>query len=474
MSGRLEESLGRLDRLLSQLQDLQHGLAERYVQTAALPPTGLSLIINPAPVFIGDSLTATGRLSAGGRPLAGRRLSLVLDNQPAAAAATAIDGSYAVRITIPPEYTDTMSLSAIYEPSGDDTGRYLASQSPPVLLDTRFYQSHLEVSAPETAHPGLTFPISGEVSSTGGPTDRTVSVRLDDTRLAEENVRGHFRLEVTPPAQLPPGEHSLSVSVTPRGRYSGASENLAVNVSRLPIYIDSETTKLVVLPGTVRVSGRVYAGSGPVPDAVVSIQSGGASVTARTARDGSFTASVRTPLDLSLASQRGLTMTVTPAEPWYTSTEAKRPLFIVNPLGMELLIAAMLALWILADMGSLMRRREKTGVPRPQFVEMPAVTPAAAPGPRLTGIKGRIISAYRAGLEAVERLSGISLGPSATLREFLKTAALPTPAAIRQFAELTAIAEITLYSPRRLSEDTAARAEKIAAGIKEELRRGTP
>lgn len=80
----------------------------------------------------------------------------------------------------------------------------------------------------------------------------------------------------------------------------------------------------------------------------------------------------------------------------------------------------------------------------------------------LVGVKGRIISAYLDGLEALGG-NGVTMTPPTTLSEFLE--GLPTDAR-RPFTELTSLAEIALYSTHKLNEDTAAKAERLAAGLK--------
>ena len=472
-NARLEESMEQPRELIEEFNQLYESLAESHkIQAIKLIPTELSLSINPASVFVGDSITASGRLSNNGKPLAGRKLTLTLDDKPIATT-TEIDGSYVTSISIPYKYVATMTITAEYGPPGDDIGIYLASQSPPATINTMFHRTLLEVSAPEIVRPGLSFTISGRVGSTDGNIDRTVKILLDDTHLAGETVPGQFSLEVTPPEQASTGKHSLTVSVAPQGRYSGASETRSINISRLPIHIDTQTPTLVILPQAIRISGEVYYELGPVPDARVSIDFKNSSSTARTSPDGSFTASVRTPLDLPPVEQLELTMTVTPAEPWYATTQVKKRLFTINPLSMELIIVAFIAMWILVDMGSRTRRREETGIPRAEIIELPAITPAPEPKHKLTGIKGRILSAYRDGLEAVEKLTGVGMAPHITLREFLKTVALLPPTATGQFAELTAIAESALYSAHNPRDDMATRAESLASNIKEELRSGT-
>jgi hypothetical protein len=492
---RLEESLERLRELIDRLANLRQSQTERYIQMTGLVPTELSLSITPVSVFVGDSVKASIRLSAEDKPLAGREITLALDNKPIIIT-TANDGSRVTNISIPYKYVNSMTFTATYEPSGDDKAKYLASQSPPVTINTRFYRTLLEVSAPEIVYPGLPFIISGRVNSTDGNIDRTVKILLDDTKLAEETVSGQFNLEVTLPEQFPTGEHDLTVAVSPQKRYSGAAETRSLSVSRLPIYVDTQTPTLVLLPQAVQVSGQAYHEDGPVPDATVTLNLKNSSSTTTTSPDGSFNSSIKLPVlpesaplaanpfyvntpangssfDLSPVCPQEITITIEPVQPWHTSLIIKRRFFTINPLITVLILAVLIALGLFIYKTSQTRVWQEKGVPRAEVIELPAIAPPSEAKPRLTGIKGRILSAYRGGLEAVEKISGIVMAPNITLREFLKMATLLIPTAIRQFAELTTIAERTLYSARSPHKDTATRAEQLATAIKEELRRGT-
>ncbi len=472
---RLEESTERLGQTVDRLHDLQHSQTEIYIQMTALIPTELSLSIMPASVFVGDSLEVSGRLSGDGKPLARKNLAITLDNKKIATnTTTGIDGSYSTSITIPCQHADTMTLTAVYEPSGDDTEKYLASQSPPVTINTMFYSTLLEVSAPEILHPGLPFTISGRVSTTSGNTERNVRVLLDDIQLAEKTVPSQFSLKVISPEQAVTGQHNLTVSVIPQGRYAGTASIRTVHISSLPIHIDAQTPRLIVLPGTIEISGRAYHALGPIQNGKVTINFKDSSSTVRTSPDGTFTVSVKTPLDLSPVERPELTVTATPAETWYATTQVKQRFFIINPFSMELIILALLAMWILVDIGCGIRRRGEADILQPETTELPIINPAPIPKPRLTGIKGRILSAYRSGLETVEKIIGVGMAPNITMREFLKMATLLLPGAIKQFAELTTIAEITLYSARSPREDTAIRAEQLTDNIEGELHSGTP
>ena len=494
---RLEESIKRLADLVDRLNSLNRGLTEQYVQKTRLSPTGLNLSIDPASAYVGDDVTASGRLSKDGIPLAGKRLSLTLDNNTVATAVTGLDGTYVTGITLPYKYVESMTFTAAYEPAGNDADIYLGSKSPPVTITTMFYQTTLEVSSPKTVYRGLPFTLSGAVASNDDNISRNIKVLLNDQQLAEEAASGKFSLEITPPEKAPPGAGNLTVAVSPQGRYSGASEHRGITISVLPIHVDIQTPSMALLPGDVRISGIAYSELGPVTDARVNLNLGDASVTTRTSADGSFAGVIKLHLmpggapiaanpfyvsatpadsffDFSPIGTHEIEITVEPPASWATAASVKRQISTVNPLSTVMIVAIFAALWLVVRRRSHARIPEEKRLPPAETVEIPAITPTPAPGPKPTGIKGRILSAYRSGLAAVERITGVIMAPDSTLREFLTIARMPSPPARERFAELTAITESTLYSVQSPQQETATRAEELATNIKEELHSGTP
>ena len=353
------------------------------------------------------------------------------------------------------------------------------SLNPLMEIRTSFYHpTLLEVSAPETAYPGQPITISGQVSSKDGTTDRTVKVLLDNTRLAEETIQGQFSLQVTPPQQISTGKHSLTVVITPHGYYSGASTSLTINIKRIPIQADIQIPQFVVIPKSIQVSGKIYHNLDPVQDARVSLAFRGSLTTVETTTDGSFIATIEAPLDLSLIGPQELAITIEPVEPWYASLDIKGWIFTINMASMGLMVIAFISLGLLV----YNRVRVRARPPRPQeemvITEVIPQEPPTAVPPKpkkyeFTGIKGRILSAYMGGLEAVEKVTSVPMATHITLREFLNIVSPHLPAAIKPFTELTTIAEIALYSAHRLDEDIAIRAEQLTITIKEELYSGT-
>lgn len=331
----------------------------------------------------------------------------------------------------------------------------------------------LEVSAPETGHPGLPFTVSGRISSTGDNIDRTIKVLLNDIPLAEQATKGQFSLEITPPPPTATGEHGLTVIAVPQGHYAGAEKRLTINISRLPMQADIQTPQLVIMPNTIQISGRVYHQLRPVADAGINLVFKGSSSMTRTDADGSFTVAVKLPLAPSLVGQQDLTISVNPVEPWYAPLEVKRHIFTINPINTGLMM-----LLIVLSLGLIIYKRDRTQPQEETVISPPPMREPAAFIPtrrqaEFTGIKGRILATYTSGLEAVARATGLTMAPHNTLREFLKTIAPRLPNIITPFTELTMMAEIALYSAHSLDEAAASRAAQLAESIEQELYRGT-
>jgi len=349
------------------------------------------------------------------------------------------------------------------------------SDNPQTVINTYFYlPTLLEVSAPDTAYPGLPFTVSGRVTSTGGTADRLVEVLLDSIQLAAETVQGQFSFQVTPPPQVSTGKHSLEVAVTSQGRYSGTSQRLAINISQLPIQTDIQLPRVSFFSNSVQVRGKIYYSLSPLDDAKVQVTLGQASTAARTSNNGTFATAVDVPFDLSLIGPQELTVAVEPAEAWYASLEIKRWILNINAANLSLMLVVFISLGVLIYTmvrAKPSRIRQET-IAKQSIIQEPVTIRLS---PRLkyesTDTRGRVLSAYIDGLRVVEKVTGISMEPHTTLREFLKTSTPRLPGAINPFTELTVMAETALYSSHEPTLTEVVRAEQIAAAIKEELDR---
>lgn len=467
---RLEDSMEQLQQLLNIFSNLRVSLNEQYIEIKGLLPTSLTLSISPASAYIGDSVTASGLLQSDDEPLAGRKLSIMLDEDTILTVTVQEDGSYSGNITVPYEYIDTMNVIAIYEPQGIDADKYLACESPEVTLYTRFYPTRLELSTPTIVYSGIPFNINGEIISEANNAERTIEVTLDNLQIAEATVSGMFSLELSLPEDISPGQRNLTVKVTPQDRYAGVSEQRNITASLMPLKIDLQTPSFIFLPGSIQFSGRVQSEMGPVSDADVNLVFHDISTAARTASDGSFTAALDIPLDFSFLGQRELAIDVKPLQPWAGSISITRQVFFINPVFTSLTLLAVPGLIFI-----LLKRRRKADMkelPQGEVLRVPAFITPRVSDARLTGIKGRIFSAYRAGFLIVEKITGFRMTPDTTLREFLAMVTKLLPRITRQLTELTVMAESALYSNQNPPGETADNAEQITGDIKKELNRG--
>ena len=491
----LQESIYQLRLLVDELSQLRETFGEKNeIQAAKLAPTELSLSITPAVVFVGNSVAVSGRLDSGSGYLADRQLAITLADEPVSFITTGADGSYAASLSVPYRYISNMSLTVAYVPSGEDINTYQSCRSQPVPV--MFHHTGLEVSAPETICLGLPFTINGRISPPEDGDNRLIKVFLDNIQLAEAAALEQFSLEVTPPQELANGEHRLLVEVAPRGRCSGASKSIIINISRLPIQVDLQAPQLVIMPNSFQVSGKVYHELGPVRDAKIALDFGRFSTVAETDHDGSFTVTVQPsqfsvvtaassnffytayntielPLGLSLIGPQELAVDVEIVEPWPASLEITERIFGVNPLNTGLM------LMVLISLGLVMYKRGRVGqlvesiIVQSQAGERSAATLVPEPGPKLSGIRGSIISAYTSGADAIARKTGMAMLPQATLREFLGDVSPLVPSSIASlFRELTTIAEVALYSASKPDGDMATRAKYLTATIEEELHYG--
>lgn len=469
---RLIESTQRLRKLIDEFDQLRQRLTEKYRTMAMeLIPTELSFTITPSPIFVGDSAIARGRLNAGGNLLPQRELAILFNQKLLLVTTTDRDGSYETNIAIPCRYVPNTTLTADYVPTGSDAGTYQGCKSRPVAVN--FYRTLLEVSAPEIAPPGMPITIDGQVDSTNGNIDRTIRIFLDNILLTQETVLGKFNLEVTIPKQTITGAHHLTVEVTPQGRYSGTSKNLSIDVSQLPIQTDIQMPQLVITPKQVQISGRVYHHLDPVQGAIISFSFKDSSSVTRTSADGTFTSSVDTPLKLSLFGPQEITMAIEPVEPWYTMIEVKKQILVINPVDIALMLVAFLSLGLLAHKKRRAGLPEENKISWRQLRGLSAVIPSKKGRQELTDTKSRVLSAYTSGLEAVAKITRITVAPHTTLREFLEAVTPLLSTATNPFAELTAISEVVLYSAYRLDDEIANRAEELVITVKKELRSDT-
>ena len=330
----------------------------------------------------------------------------------------------------------------------------------------------LEVSAPDSVYPGQTITVHCLIDSTDNDLLREVKLSLDDVILYQTPVQHQSSLQAVIPTKVSPGKHTLTVFVEPQDRFAGASATLPIDIFKIPIQVSVQIPKIAILPKSINIDGLISSDRIPLHDTQVEIHLDGNIGTARTTEDGSFSARLESAHDNFPSGLQRIEITAIPAEPWYSPLKVYSSVLIVGPVISGLILALLLLPGIILVYRARSPRRRIWG-DSPTWPAKPeksiVMSSVEHEKPVPADIGGRIISAYMTGLRVIETLTGIPMVYNNTLREFLDKATLRLTRAIPVFHQLTALAEVALYSSHDIDETTASKAEQLAHDIQLEL-----
>ena len=375
------------------------------------------------------------------------------------------NGSYRALVEAPYLYVGKVKVQAVYVPEGSDLEVYEAARSPEETLTLLYLATGVSFKSPLCAYPGVPLTVEGEVRVEGEPSpSREVKVYLARRLVAEavSDAEGRFKVNVTPPLDLPPSVYRLAVYVEPRGIASGAWASRNLKLVRVEGALRLKVPSLVVLPSPVAVEGFFTS---PLPSAggEVRVEVGGAVSVVR-AVNGSFEAHVYLPIASSMTGLYEVKAFYSPDEPWNKEAEASVRVLVVNPLN---LVLASLAAFLVVSAARRSRLR-----PRPFEEAKPLITEALKPRPKprlavFTGRRGEVVKAYREALERVEDRSGVYMEAYHTLREYLREVLGKLGPIGVFFARLTELAERALYAGLEPSEREVSEAEELKRRVVE-------
>ncbi len=475
----LQGMLDRLKDLIDQYYNLLERANQRFedVESENLTPTTVTLRLNASSCFVGETISAAGTLSVNGGTMAGRAVTLLLDDKEVATVTTQADGSYHAAIMIPHKYVSSMSLKTVFSPSGNDRGMYLGSSSSTAKLEVLFYRTALDVSVANIAYPGLSLTVKGNVSSQGGtPLEgRQIQVRLDNIAVSEQvtDEKGTFTAEVPISAGAKLGNHTLSVTVAPKGVYAGATIQRTLTIQKMPTYVELNTPSFVLLPLTLQINGTVQSESNRLKNASVLVEYANTSTTVKTLSDGTFNLTLDMSLSTFFAGNQEIKVTVQPAEPWQAYTQKNMIVYALNSVSIAVMVTAILAIVFIFYNRLTKNSNNKKGMnesAKAVFVaaekkEVANAEPVSALV-KFEDLKGRVLKAYADGLEIVQSASGCIVTSNMTLREFLQISVSKSSKAFALFSELTSMAERTLYSSTPMTQKDAENAEELANKIR--------
>ena len=474
----LQEILGSLTP--AQLNDLLNSLTPEQI-AALLQQTQLTLLIDPTAAFVGDEIAFQGDLTAQGRPLAGREITLLYNNSVLLTAQTGGQGHYSGTFQLPYDYVHTATVQTIFYPAGSDAGTYLAAVSPAVQITVMFYEGQLELQTSTPAYPGKDVTLTGTYNygTAPVPAERTADIYLDSTLLGGYATAPDFSRIFTLDGQLPLGKHMITVSAPADGRYAPVLGSCVLDVTLAMTVLDLNLPKLGFIPGTLTLNGRAYSAAGPLNNAAVTFTLNNKTVQVNTAADGTFTAKIGMGMELSLLGSQGLTAQVRPQEPWNAPLDTDKSIFIINYVTIFIIFAVLVFLAVY-----LPRRFKKLfGVTPARKPAAPVVVPAPAPVYRINEDAGLqaadakdkqeekanpILYWYRVALRFVQNLTKTIIKPQQTLREYARDTGKVLGPAAKYFAELTLIFEKHLYGRRQKAAETEIeRSKRLAENLKE-------
>lgn len=481
-ASKVRDSYDTLQSMLRRLQELidwYHQLLARTKQRAEtqLDATTLTLRLNATSCFVGDYLYASGRLTSAGGGLANRVVVLQIDGQRVATVSTNSNGEYSALIRVPYKYVSYVLVNALYTPQGGDKAVYLASTSSMARVEVRFYRTLLDVALPAVAYPGLSLSIHGNVTSQEGLplVGRQVNVVLDGKVISQvlTDETGRFAVKPVIAANTTLGNHTLTVRVDSSGLYAGVSVSRVLSIQRMATKLEVSMPSLVVAPSSMYINGSVASASGPLGGANVRVIFANGSVVVKTAGDGSFNVTVDVPFSTGFAGNQELRVIVVPTQPWQAVAQKTEGIFVFNIFGIVVALVCSFAVVfvIYLRFGTKVKKSqvssqaERTFLPSKDVAAVQVVGEGSLPVVKFEGLKGRVLMAYVKALNLVQSVSGESLMPDMTLREYLAVAGAKCGDAFKVFSDLTVLAERSLYSSHAITDGEVAAAEQLAEDI---------
>ncbi len=425
--GVVEEEL--LNDLLGYIDDLGGG-----VDLLSVTRTRLTVYTNVSSVWVGSGVRVSGRLTAGGVGLPGKVVSVRLGEDECTAVSDG-DGVFAVDLRAPRVYEDSVAVHAFYWPRGMDAEVYMPATVSGTLY-LLFIVPELGLSPSGSALPGRMWTLSGVLTHEGeGLPGFIIESRiLGDLYGAVTGGGGGFGFDVDVPVDARLGSTSVLVSSEPSGVYSGVSKRLDVDVVRLPLVLEVDSPGWVLSGFVGRLRVSLTAGGVPVDRCelrLVGEDDGGVGVIV----DGVGSVEVAVPL-LRHSGDYEWRLVADTAEPWIGGASLRGGFYVFNTLSV-LFAAACVGVSALI-LGRRLRGIGVGGLVEP-VVEPPRV-PVAEPVP--VSFSGLFLAALR----VVERLSGVVMAPSDTLREHLaRVLGRVSGGFVESFSELVARYELWLY-----------------------------
>ena len=430
----IEEYRTRLRQLLLELERLE-GLI--------ILDTILTLHANASEAPVGSELFIFGTLNAeDGSPIAGKTITVYLDDRKVASFVTDRLGLFKGSIKIPYIYKPTISLFAEYIPEAEDRGRFRSSRSNVILLRL-MYKVPIIVAWLNSSEvkPSDSFEVSGRIIGADGIVKMIYVSFLGMNFNTNVSESGFFRIILGVPENAPTGRHEIIVYSKPHAIIAPASKLLEVTIFKINASIIVDIPKVVWGCCQMQVHGKIISKelnehaltSGTI---VLEIFD---KVLRETIEGGDFSFDISIPC---YAPTGYITMKITyiPSSVVYEGETIIEEVLLINPL-IAFVPVPITVYFVIITVNSLLKRvRARQNV---------ASETIAIEKSEITLIHEKAITEvtkiYLNAIQIIEDLIGVRRKRSDTIREFLDRVGIFLGGAALAFEELSYMTEAAIY-----------------------------
>ncbi|MBA7560539.1 hypothetical protein ES708_02165 [subsurface metagenome] len=463
---KLREEIAPLAELAEEykrkIQDLYREVKEGKRREA----TFLEISVAERKVVVGDSFEISGSLEREkGKPLAEKKVDILLEEEKVLEVATGEDGKFKGRIDFPFLYKKDVQVLVFFIPQGEDEEKYYGDTSNEVLIEPIFYTPIIKATYQEPVYPVLPFKVQGELMLEGEPLrDYPVKIKVEEKIIeVSSDEAGKFEAEVSLPSGV--GKTFPLRIFTPSREIIGPASliiNLPISYKVPSMMVELPSVAVPFSP--LEVKGEVDLEGGLMERPAVRVITGGENIT--TVVEGkSFQVKISIPL-ASFSGWKEINLFLYPQEAWISSLNRRERVLLVNPLTLFPFFA-LLALFI----GVSRRRKKETEEVEGVLEKRKEGLPEEEEAPEekeITKLRGTYtpIRIYAEAVDWVSRCTGIGQAPGHTIKEYLELVKEPLGQRYADFDFISLVTERFLYRLRRVSEEELAEARKRLSRLK--------
>ncbi len=429
-----------IQKYLNEINSLQQSIA----RATNLTPTMITLNSSANYAVIGSKINFFGSLYANDSPLAGRNVTIFVNDERLVQAVTSQKGIYNITATIPYIYSKQVYVYASFLPAGNDSLIYSPS-SAMLAIKLNYTVPDLKVYTGQLAFPGKELNISGTLSAQNALSGYTVMLyAFGNSVSVKTGNNGSFLASIiVPPSELL-GEQLIMVTSLPNSTIASSSALLRVNVTQQDTTLNLHAPSFVISGLYYEFNGSAYSDGHPVSNATVELSSPQGSASAITDNNGSFTVMFRPSL-LSGISYSDIAVSIFPYQPWISHLSEQSSIFVFNPVALLAPLLAGIVLYM-----SIRRKEDKAKAIASNAIHEVSVSKKEISKEKE---KAGIVQIYMRAVNKMSQATGEKLEAYMTMSEFL--ARVRGARNYESFKELTEITESAVYGSLQVDEQRA-------------------